>query len=61
MLGSFFPIVFVYFASAGISQLEISSTGFQFNNFNANIAGYTMAEVMTGGVVAIAVHFMLIV
>jgi len=51
----------VFFASAGISQLEIGTTGLQFNNLNTNITGYTVTQTILGSLLAMIVHNLLIV
>lgn len=61
MLGSFFPIVYIFFASQAISQLEIGTTGLQFNNFGTDITGYNLLHPLLGSLIAILVHNLLIV
>jgi len=51
----------VFFASAGISQLEIGTTGLQFSNLNTNITGYTVTQTILGSLLAMIVHNLLIV
>lgn len=60
-LGCFFPIIFIFFASAGIAELEVGMTGLQFSTMTSNISGHTMLDCIFGSLAAIILHLVLIV
>jgi len=59
--GCFFPIVFIYFASGVISQLEISTVGLQFSKLGVVIDGHSMLDCLAGGLLGILIHLLLII